>query len=122
MTSTINEEDGAFYGTKIATYVTDALDRPWQLSTIQFDFNLPERFDLRCVGPDDDQHRPHMIHRTLLASPAKATRASWRKALRRAVRFSRSASSAGWRRWIEKNDADCALKTAVEDTDDQSQN
>ena len=64
----INEGDGAFYGPKIDIYVTDALDRPWQLSTIQFDFNLPERFDLAYVGPDGVQHRPYMIHRALMGS------------------------------------------------------
>ena len=64
----INEGDGAFYGPKIDIYVTDALDRPWQLSTIQFDFNLPERFDLTYVGSDGAQHRPYMIHRALMGS------------------------------------------------------
>jgi threonyl-tRNA synthetase len=46
----------------------DALGREWQLSTIQFDFNLPERFDLHYVGEDGLQHRPYMIHRALLGS------------------------------------------------------
>ncbi len=64
----IHEGDGAFYGPKIDIYVTDALERPWQLSTIQFDFNLPERFDLTYIGPDGAQHRPYMIHRALLGS------------------------------------------------------
>ncbi len=64
----INEGDGAFYGPKIDIYVTDALERPWQLSTIQFDFNLPERFDLTYIGPDGQQHRPYMIHRALMGS------------------------------------------------------
>ena len=64
----INEGDGAFYGPKIDIYVTDALDRPWQLSTIQFDFNLPERFDLTFVGSDGQPHRPYMIHRALMGS------------------------------------------------------
>ena len=64
----INEGDGAFYGPKIDIYVTDALERPWQLSTIQFDFNLPERFDLTYIGPDGKQHRPYMIHRALMGS------------------------------------------------------
>ncbi len=64
----INEGDGAFYGPKIDIYVTDALERPWQLSTIQFDFNLPERFDLTFVGSDGQQHRPYMIHRALMGS------------------------------------------------------
>ncbi|RUA16264.1 MAG: threonine--tRNA ligase [Clostridia bacterium] len=64
----INEGDGAFYGPKIDIYVTDALERPWQLSTIQFDFNLPERFDLTYVGSDGQPHRPYMIHRALMGS------------------------------------------------------
>ncbi|NOZ50484.1 MAG: threonine--tRNA ligase [Chloroflexi bacterium] len=64
----INEGDGAFYGPKIDIYVTDALERPWQLSTVQFDFNLPERFDLTFVGADGHQHRPYMIHRALMGS------------------------------------------------------
>ncbi|RME82787.1 MAG: threonine--tRNA ligase [Caldilineae bacterium] len=64
----INEGDGAFYGPKIDIYVEDALERPWQLSTIQFDFNLPERFDLTYIGADGLQHRPYMIHRALMGS------------------------------------------------------
>lgn len=64
----IHEGDGAFYGPKIDIYVTDALERPWQLSTIQFDFNLPDRFDLTFVGADGGQHRPYMIHRALMGS------------------------------------------------------
>ncbi|MFB6286476.1 MAG: threonine--tRNA ligase [Candidatus Bipolaricaulia bacterium] len=62
------EGDGAFYGPKIDIYVKDALDRPWQLSTIQFDFNLPERFDIHYVGEDGREHRPYMVHRALLGS------------------------------------------------------
>jgi len=64
----INEGDGAFYGPKIDICVKDALGREWQLSTIQFDFNLPERFDLTYVGTDGQKHRPYMIHRALLGS------------------------------------------------------
>lgn len=64
----VNEGDGAFYGPKIDIYVRDALNRGWQLSTIQFDFNLPVRFDLNYVGADGAQHRPYMIHRALLGS------------------------------------------------------
>ena len=64
----INEADGAFYGPKIDIYVKDAIGRQWQLSTIQFDFNLPERFDLGYVGEDGASHRPYMIHRALLGS------------------------------------------------------
>ncbi len=64
----INEADGAFYGPKIDINVNDAIGRQWQLSTIQFDFNLPERFDLAFVGEDGTRHRPYMIHRALLGS------------------------------------------------------
>lgn len=64
----INEGDGAFYGPKIDIYVKDALERPWQLSTIQFDFNLPERFELGYIGEDGETHQPYMIHRALLGS------------------------------------------------------
>jgi len=59
---------GAFYGPKIDLKVYDALEREWQLSTIQFDFNLPERFDLNYVGEDGKQYRPYMIHRALMGS------------------------------------------------------
>ena len=64
----INAGDGAFYGPKIDIYLMDAIGRPWQLSTIQFDFNLPERFDLSFIGDDGAEHRPYMIHRALLGS------------------------------------------------------
>lgn len=59
---------GAFYGPKIDLKVKDALSREWQLSTIQFDFNLPERFDISYVGEDGERHRPYMVHRALLGS------------------------------------------------------
>ena len=64
----INEGDGAFYGPKIDIKVTDALGREWQLSTIQVDFTLPERFDLVYVGQDGERHRPVMVHRAILGS------------------------------------------------------
>ncbi|HMO18219.1 MAG TPA: threonine--tRNA ligase [Oligoflexia bacterium] len=64
----INEGDGAFYGPKIDLCVKDAVGREWQLSTIQFDFNLPERFDISYVGEDGKNHRPYMLHRALLGS------------------------------------------------------
>jgi threonyl-tRNA synthetase len=48
--------------------IKDALGRPWQLGTVQFDFNLPERFDLTYVGADGKDHRPYMVHRALLGS------------------------------------------------------
>ena len=64
----IDEGGGAFYGPKIDIKVKDAIGREWQLSTIQFDFNLPERFDLTYIGEDGQNHRPYMIHRALLGS------------------------------------------------------
>jgi threonyl-tRNA synthetase len=64
----INAADGAFYGPKIDLVVKDAIGRPWQLSTVQFDFNMAERFNLTYVGADGAQHRPFMIHRALLGS------------------------------------------------------
>ena len=60
--------DGAFYGPKIDVKLKDALDRLWQCSTIQCDFNLPERFDLTYIGQDGERHRPVMLHRTILGA------------------------------------------------------
>jgi threonyl-tRNA synthetase len=64
----VDEGGGAFYGPKIDMKIKDALGRPWQLGTVQFDFNLPERFDLSYVGADGKDHRPYMVHRALLGS------------------------------------------------------
>jgi len=64
----VDEGEATFYGPKIDIKVNDAIGREWQLSTIQFDFTLPERFDLTFVGEDGLQHRPYMIHRALLGS------------------------------------------------------
>ena len=64
----IDEGGGAFYGPKIDLHLRDALGRGWQMSTIQFDFNLPDRFDLKYIGPDGMEHRPYMVHRALLGS------------------------------------------------------
>ena len=64
----IDEGGGAFYGPKIDIKVKDALNREWQMSTIQFDFNLPERFDMKYIGEDGKEHRPFMVHRALLGS------------------------------------------------------
>ena len=64
----VDEGGGAFYGPKIDMKIKDALGRPWQLGTVQFDFNLPERFDLTYVGDDGKDHRPYMVHRALLGS------------------------------------------------------
>lgn len=63
-----DEGGGAFYGPKIDLKVHDALGREWQLSTIQFDFNLPERFGLEYMGEDNQPHRPYMVHRALMGS------------------------------------------------------
>ncbi len=63
-----DEGGGAFYGPKIDLKIKDALDREWQMGTIQFDFNLPETFDLAYVGADGQDHRPYMVHRALLGS------------------------------------------------------
>ncbi|MEM8618348.1 MAG: threonine--tRNA ligase [Actinomycetota bacterium] len=64
----VKEGDAAFYGPKIDIDVRDAIGRSWQLSTIQADFQLPERFDLTYVGADNDRHRPIMLHRALFGS------------------------------------------------------
>jgi len=64
----IDEGGGAFYGPKIDIKVRDSLGRPWQCSTIQFDFNLPDRFDMTYISEDGKQSRPYMVHRALLGS------------------------------------------------------
>ncbi|MGN0832803.1 MAG: threonine--tRNA ligase [Kiritimatiellia bacterium] len=64
----VDEGGGAFYGPKIDMKIKDALGRPWQLGTVQFDFNLPERFNLTYVGADGKEHQPYMVHRALLGS------------------------------------------------------
>lgn len=64
----VNEGDGAFYGPKLDINFFDALERPWQLGTLQCDFNLPERFDLSYTGEDNKEHRPVMLHRAILGS------------------------------------------------------
>jgi len=64
----IDEGEATFYGPKIDIKVNDAIGREWQLSTIQFDFNLPERFNLAYVGEDGQEHRPYMVHRALMGS------------------------------------------------------
>lgn len=68
MDYTINPGDGAFYGPKIDIQFVDAIGRPWQLGTLQCDFNLPEAFDLNYVGEDNREHRPVMLHRAVLGS------------------------------------------------------
>jgi threonyl-tRNA synthetase len=64
----VKEGDAAFYGPKIDIDVRDAIGRTWQLSTIQVDFNHPDRFDLEYVGADNARHRPIMLHRALFGS------------------------------------------------------
>ncbi len=64
----IDEGGGAFYGPKIDVKIKDAIGRLWQCSTIQFDFNLPERFDMEYVGQDNKRHRPYMVHRAIFGS------------------------------------------------------
>ncbi|MBN4069819.1 threonine--tRNA ligase [bacterium AH-315-G05] len=64
----INEGDGAFYGPKIDFHIKDCIGRTWQCSTIQLDFQMPQRFDLNYVGADGEKHRPIMIHRVLYGS------------------------------------------------------
>jgi threonyl-tRNA synthetase len=64
----VDEGGGAFYGPKIDIKVKDALGREWQTTTIQFDFNLPERFDMTYVGEDGQIHQPYVVHRALLGS------------------------------------------------------
>jgi threonyl-tRNA synthetase len=64
----LDEGGGAFYGPKIDIKVRDAIGREWQVSTVQFDFNLPERFEMVYTGSDGQEHRPYMVHRALLGS------------------------------------------------------
>ncbi len=64
----IDEGGGAFYGPKIDVKIKDAIGRMWQCSTVQFDFNLPERFDMYYIGEDNQRHRPYMVHRAIFGS------------------------------------------------------
>jgi threonyl-tRNA synthetase len=64
----LNEGDGAFYGPKIDFDITDALGRKWQCGTIQLDYQMPERFDLKYTGADNAEHRPVVIHRAIFGS------------------------------------------------------
>ena len=68
LTYSLDEGGGAFYGPKIDVHIRDAIGRLWQCTTVQFDFNLPERFGLRYIGEDGKEHEPFMIHRALLGS------------------------------------------------------
>ncbi len=64
----LNEGDGAFYGPKIDFDVMDAIGRKWQCATIQLDYQIPERFDLKYIGADNAEHRPVVIHRAIFGS------------------------------------------------------
>ena len=64
----VDEGGAVFYGPKIDVKMLDTLGREWQCTTIQFDFNLPERFDVTYIGEDGREHRPYMVHRALLGS------------------------------------------------------
>ncbi|MSO50434.1 MAG: threonine--tRNA ligase [Acidobacteria bacterium] len=64
----VDEGDGAFYGPKIDFDVTDAIGRKWQCATIQLDYQMPQRFGLKYVGPDNQEHQPVVIHRAIFGS------------------------------------------------------
>ena len=64
----VNEGDGAFYGPKIDFDVTDAIGRKWQCATLQLDYQIPQRFDLKYIGADNAEHRPVVIHRAIFGS------------------------------------------------------
>ena len=64
----VDEGGGAFYGPKIDVHIRDAIGRLWQITTVQFDFNLPERFGLTYIGEDGKEHQPYMVHRALLGA------------------------------------------------------
>lgn len=64
----LDEGGGAFYGPKIDIHIKDAIGRLWQVTTIQFDFNLPDRFELQYIGEDGAKHQPYVLHRALLGS------------------------------------------------------
>lgn len=64
----VDEGGGAFYGPKIDLKIIDSLGREWQMSTIQFDFNLPSRFKMTYIAKDGKERQPFLIHRALLGS------------------------------------------------------
>jgi threonyl-tRNA synthetase len=64
----VDEGDGAFYGPKIDVEINDAIGRKWQCATIQLDYQMPQRFDLKYIGPDNAEHRPVVIHRAIFGS------------------------------------------------------
>jgi threonyl-tRNA synthetase len=69
----VAEGEGSFYGPKVDFHFRDAIGRLWQLTTVQCDFGLPERFDMEYVGEDNQRHRPVMIHRAILGSIERFT-------------------------------------------------
>ena len=69
----VDEGGGAFYGPKIDIHIRDAIGRLWQCTTVQFDFNLPQRFGLTYIGDDGREHQPYMVHRALLGSLERFT-------------------------------------------------
>ena len=68
VTYQLNPGDGAFYGPKIDFHIRDCMGRSWQCGTIQLDFNMPERFNAKYTGPDNEPHTPVMIHRAIMGS------------------------------------------------------
>jgi threonyl-tRNA synthetase len=70
---TVAEGEGAFYGPKVDFHARDAIGRLWQLTTVQCDFALPERFDMEYMGEDNERHRPVMIHRAILGTLERFT-------------------------------------------------
>jgi threonyl-tRNA synthetase len=70
---TVAEGEGAFYGPKVDFHARDAIGRLWQLTTVQCDFALPERFDMEYMGEDNERHRPVMIHRAILGTIERFT-------------------------------------------------
>jgi threonyl-tRNA synthetase len=70
---TVAEGEGAFYGPKVDFHARDAIGRLWQLTTVQCDFALPERFDMEYTGEDNERHRPVMIHRAILGTLERFT-------------------------------------------------
>ena len=69
----VDEGGGAFYGPKIDIHIRDAIGRMWQCTTVQFDFNLPQRFGLTYIGDDGKERQPYMVHRALLGSLERFT-------------------------------------------------
>jgi threonyl-tRNA synthetase len=64
----VDEGGGVFYGPKIDVHIRDSIGRLWQCGTVQFDFNLPSRFELTYIGDDGNEHQPYMVHRALFGS------------------------------------------------------